>query len=70
MTIYALAAAILGLFAGLLLGLLIHWIMIGILPEEGIIDESEDFFLMAPFFGMAFGSIIGSVLGGLVGIKK
>jgi len=66
MAVYAIVTSLLGLLAGLILGLLIYWIMTFIL----ISSDAEEFILLAPFFGMAWGSILGAIMGGIVGLKK
>lgn len=67
MATYALLAAVLGLFSGLLLGSLIYIILHGLYPA---FTGDDDFMVIPPFLGMGIGTVIGGVLGGIVGLKK
>ena len=62
----ALITAIIGLFAGLLFGLVI-WAM-------ALMVSSSDFEIppreIVAFLGMAFGAVMGAIFGGIVGLKE
>ena len=62
----ALVTSLIGLFAGLCLGLVI-WAMT-------LIVSSPDFEIlpreMAAFLGMGFGAVLGAIFGGIVGLKE
>ena len=64
--VYALSAAFLGLLAGLVFGALIAWLTTTLF----ILEHTDDFVQLGPFFGMAWGSIIGAILGGVAGLRN
>lgn len=65
--LHGLLGAVIGLFSGLVLGILIFWIgnAMSFLDEEVV-----GLYNAAPFFAMGCGSILGSLMGGLAGLKK
>lgn len=67
MAAYALAGAGLGLISGLLFGLIIQSLS-GMLIAE--FNDPNGPGMIAPFFGMGFGTLVGAVLGGLSGLKR
>ena len=62
----ALITALIGLFAGLALGLVIWSLTLLISSSDFEIPQRE----VAAFLGMAFGAILGAIFGGIVGLKE
>ncbi len=63
----SLLGALTGLFAGLMLGLLIQGITL-VLPGSSMMEDGPQ--LIAPFLGMGFGTLVGAILGGMLALKK
>jgi NhaP-type Na+/H+ or K+/H+ antiporter len=61
----SLTTAVIGLFAGLAIGLVI-WSITLILSSSLEMPPIH----MAAFLGMAFGTIVGGIFGGIVGLKE
>lgn len=61
----SLATAVIGLFAGLALGLVI-WSITLILSSSLEMPPIQ----VAAFLGMAFGTMIGGIFGGVIGLKE
>lgn len=64
----SLITAVIGLFSGLLLGIVI-WSIMSLLSSGGPFNNRDFPIEFITFFGMSFGTIIGAVFGGMVGLK-
>ena len=62
----ALISALIGLFAGLALGLVIWALTLFVSSSDFEMPPRE----MAAFLGMGVGTVIGAIFGGIVGLKQ
>jgi hypothetical protein len=65
MAFYGILGAVIGVFAGFAIALLIQ--ALDSLALRGHYSEFRD---IIPFLGMGFGAVIGALLGGVVGLRR